>query len=81
MTIEPFSTFSGDPIDLISFKQAYNLTSREKKLTNQEILIRRSESSKGGTREAAKAVFIAGGNVENIMKTLEIRFGYSKLLV
>lgn len=73
--------FSGDPLDWIQFKQAYDLSTELGKYSDRENFMRLFGTLKDDARGAAKGLFVAGDTAQEIMRTLEMRFGNSKLML
>lgn len=68
-------TFSGDSLEWLRFKQAYELSSRVGAYSPEENVARLFEALKSDAREAVDSLILTAGNAEVIMKTLELRFG------
>lgn len=73
--------FTGDPLDWARFKQAYDNSTQNFQIPNQENIARLFEALKGEARETVKTLFASGSNSNDIMRTLELRFGNSKMIL
>lgn len=63
------------------FKQAYDYSTQNFQIPNQENIARLFEALKGEARETVKTLFASGSNSNDIMRTLELRFGNSKMIL
>ena len=80
-SIKKLPTYSGDPLDWMRFKQAFDLSTELGNFGDRENTVRLFEALVGNAREATKTLFAAGNGAQNIMKTLEMRFGNTKTIL
>ena len=73
--------FSGDPLDWLRFKQAFDLSTESGEYTEKENVMRLFDSLKDDAREATKALFASGGSTNDIIRTLEMRFGNRRVIL
>ena len=73
--------FSGDPLEWSKFKREFEISTIIGGYSDNENLLRLCEALKGDAREAARSLFVAGNHTDEIMKTLEMRFGNAKLIL
>lgn len=74
-------SFSGDPLDWVRFKQAFICSTKLGRYSDSENIMRLSDALKGEAREGTRALFFGGDSAEEIIKTLEMMFGNSKLIL
>ena len=74
-------TFTGDPLDWLHFKQAYDMSTELGEYTERENIIRLFEALKGDARASVKTLFATGNNASEIIDTLEMQFGSSRLIL
>lgn len=74
-------SFSGDPLDWVRFKQAFLNSTQLGKYSDSENIMRLSDALKGEARAATRALFIGGDSADEIINTLEMMFGNSKLIL
>ena len=74
-------SFSGDPLDWVRFKQAFDLSTELGSYSEGENVTRLFKALSDDAREATKTLFAAGNNTVDIMKTLEMRFGNSRIIL
>lgn len=74
-------SFSGDPLDWPRFKQAFELSTSLGDYSDRENIMRLSEALKGDAHAAARALFVAGHSSQEIMTTLEMRFGNTNIIL
>ncbi|XP_063536183.1 uncharacterized protein LOC134745966 [Cydia strobilella] len=67
--------FSGDQLEWLQFKQAYQESTEVCKFTDKENLWRLRKCLKGAARDAVAALFISATSPDRVMSTLELRFG------
>ena len=73
--------FSGRPEEWPVFAHMFKLTTAECGLSDSENLIRLQKCLRGDAREAVLAMLTVPGNVGEVMRTLELRFGRPDLVV
>lgn len=67
--------FSGEPLDWLSFRQAYEESTEVCSFTPKENLWRLRKCLKGSAKEAVSALLISATSPDRIMETLQLRFG------
>lgn len=67
--------FSGDPMEWLQFKQAYEESTEVCNFSSKENLWRIRKCLRGPARDAVAALLISATEPEKIMATLELRFG------
>ena len=73
--------FSGDPLEWSKFKREFEMSTTLGSYSDSENLLRLCNALEGEAREAARSLFVAGNHTSDIMKTLEMRFGNSRLIL
>ena len=74
-------SFSGDPLDWVRFKRAFETSTETGAYTDRENVSRLFEALKDDALEATRALFASGTNSIEIMRALEMRFGNSKVIL
>ncbi|XP_061729022.1 uncharacterized protein LOC133533949 [Cydia pomonella] len=67
--------FSGDPLDWLQFKRAYEESTEVCQFSPKENLWRLRKCLRGAAKDAVSALLISATSPERIMETLELRFG------
>lgn len=67
--------FSRDSLEWVRFMRAFETSSKLGGYSEVENIIRLYEALKGNAKEAVESSMVTNANSENIMKTLELRFG------
>ena len=75
------SSFSGDPLDWIRFKEAFDHSTELGNYSDRETIMRLYDCLKGDARNVVKTLFAGGNSADDIMKTLEMRFGNSRIIL
>ena len=75
------SSFSGDPLDWIRFKEAFEHSTELGNYSDRENVMRLYDCLKGDARNAVKTLFAGGNSAHDIMKTLEMRFGNFRIIL
>lgn len=73
--------FSGDPLEFLQFKQAYNESTELCKFSPEENLWRLRKCLRGAAKDAVAALLISASPPCKIMSTLELRFGNADLII
>lgn len=73
--------YSGDPLDFIQFKLAYEESSNVCNFTDTENLWRLRKCLRGAAKEAVSALLISAKSPDKILETLELRFGNPEYLL
>ena len=74
-------TFDGDPLDWIHFRQTFESSSKLGRYSDKENVSRLFDALKGEARRATKTLFASGNSSTEIMKTLEFRFGKTRIIL
>ncbi|KAH9632562.1 hypothetical protein HF086_012369 [Spodoptera exigua] len=73
--------FSGDPMEWLHFKQAYEESSKVCNFKDNENMWRLRKCLKGAAREAVSALLISATSPETVMSTLELQFGNPDIIL
>ncbi|KAG6454162.1 hypothetical protein O3G_MSEX008510 [Manduca sexta] len=73
--------FSGDSMEWLHFKKAYEESSKVCNFTDNENLWRLRKCLKGSAREAVSALLISATSPDIIMSTLELQFGNPDIIL
>lgn len=73
--------FSGDGLQWLQFKQAFEISSELGKYSDQENVSRLYSSLNGEAREAVDALMVSANSASSIMEALELRFGNPENIV
>ncbi|XP_063827870.1 uncharacterized protein LOC135077263 [Ostrinia nubilalis] len=73
--------FSGDLLEWLQFKQAYEESSAVCNFTEKENLWRLRKCLRGAAKEAVSALFISATTPDKVMATLELRFGNPEAII
>lgn len=74
-------SYNGDPMEWLSFRQAYQESTETCRFTDQENLWRLRKSLCGAAKEAVAALLMSAASPQTIMETLELRFGNPDIIV
>lgn len=67
--------FSGDPLDWLQFKHAFEESTELCSFTHKENMWRLRKCLRGAAKEAVSALLVSASSPETIMSTLKLRFG------
>ena len=81
MTAKKLPDFSGDPLDWLHFKKAFDLSTELGEYSELENTMRLFDSLKGEARDATKAMFASGNSACEILQNLELRFGDKEIIL
>ncbi|KAL0842122.1 hypothetical protein ABMA28_014300 [Loxostege sticticalis] len=74
-------SFSGDPLEWLQFKQAFEESSQVCNFSDKENLWRLRKSLHGPAREAVTALLIGATSAADVMTTLELQFGNPDVII
>ena len=74
-------SFSGDPLEWTRFKRDFEISTILGDYSDSENITRLWDTLAGEAREATRALFVAGNNANEIIKSLEMRFGNTRLIL
>ncbi|XP_076279059.1 uncharacterized protein LOC143208473 [Lasioglossum baleicum] len=74
-TAKSLPVFSGDPIEWLHFKGAYELTTQLGNFSERENIARLFNALKGDAREAVSGLLATNGGAKEIMQTLDLLYG------
>ncbi|KAJ0181222.1 hypothetical protein K1T71_003307 [Dendrolimus kikuchii] len=80
-TAKELPLFSGDPLDWLYFKKAFEESSRICNFSEDENLWRLRKSLHGAAKDAVTALLISATSVETIMSSLELQFGNPDIII
>ncbi|XP_031789094.2 uncharacterized protein LOC116418054 [Nasonia vitripennis] len=80
-SVKTLHTFSGDPFDWIRFKKSFEMSTTLGKYSDRENVTRLADSLRGDAYDAVRALFISGNSSDDIMHTLEMRFGNTTVIL
>ncbi|CAH0730254.1 unnamed protein product, partial [Brenthis ino] len=80
-TPKDLPVFTGDPMEWLQFKQAYEESSKVCNFKDSENMWRLRKSLRGPAREAVSALLISASSPEMVMSTLELQFGNPDLIM
>ena len=69
------SSFSGDPLDWFRFKQEFEQSTIRGEYTDNENVKRLNDCLRGDAIKAVRTLFAGRNTAQDIMESLEIRFG------
>lgn len=81
MTTKSLPKFDGNPLEFPRFKQAIELSTNLGQFTSEENWQRLNDALTGKAREATQSLFVTKHSTDEIMRTLEMRFGNSKIVL
>ena len=81
LSAKDLPTFSGDPLDWLRFKNAYETTTKIGQYSDQENVSRLQRCLHGQAWEAVAARLITATSAAQVMKILEMRFGRPDLIL
>lgn len=73
-------TFSGDPIEWLHFKEAYELTSELGGFSERENIARLFRALKGEARDAVSVLLATTRDAKDVMRTLELHYGNKNIV-
>lgn len=73
--------FSGDSLDWLRFKNAFELSTRLGGYSDSENVARLHQCLKGEAREAVSSLLITATNANQIIETLQLRFGNPEVVI
>lgn len=79
-TAKSLPPFSGDSLEWVRFKQAFETSSRLGAYSEAENVMRLYDALKGVAKEAVESLMVTNATPQTIMKTLELRFGNPDLV-
>lgn len=73
--------FKGDPMEWVNFRNFYDESNKICQFSNAENVCRLRKCLTGEARECVSALLMGDVSAENIMKTLELRFGRPEIII
>lgn len=74
-------TFSGEPMEWLQFRQAYDQSTQVCNFSNEENLWRLRKCLRGPAKDAVASLLITATAPERIISTLELRFGNADTII